>query len=132
MAIEQVDIALPEISYTGGSKELKSVKEIEVDSKDPKTPVKVMVRDRRPIGYTRGVPEFTAKLTVAQFKEPEVDWFGLMLSGEKFLITYEEGDGGHRYSLVDAIVNGVNKPFKEDGQIMFTVDLAFLNHRLEQ
>lgn len=132
MAIDQVDIALPEISYSGGSKELQSVKEVEVDSKDTKTAVKTMTRSRRPIGYTQGVPEFAVKLTVAQFKEPEVDWFGLLLSGEKFLLTYEEGLNGHRYRCVDMVVNGVNKPFKEDGAIMFTVDCIALDHQFEQ
>lgn len=133
MALDQVDIALTEISYSGGSKELQTVKELSIDVKDPKTPVMTMNRRRRAIGRTRGIPVFDYTLTVAQLKgSPEVDWLALQSSGEEFLFVYEEGDGGRRYSLVSSTVDDVSKPFKESGETFFSVKCTALDHRLEQ
>lgn len=133
MALDQVDIALTEISYSGGSKELQTVKELSLDIKDPKMPVKTMNRRRRAIGRTRGIPEFEYTLTVAQLKgTPEVDWVGLQSSGEEFLFVYEEAVDGRRYSLVSCTVDDVSKPFKESGETYFSVKCTALDHRLEQ
>lgn len=133
MALDQVDIALPEIAYSGGRKELVTIKEISVEIKDPKTPVMTMNRKRRAIGRTRGVPTHDVSLTVAQLKgTPEVDWLALLSSGEEFQFNYEEGDGGRRYSLDAVTVDEVSKPFKESGETFFSVKCTALDHRLEQ
>lgn len=132
MSLPMVDIATSEIDYSGGNIELKTVQKLELNLKDPKVPVKTMVRGRRPIGRMRGIPEYDGTLTVAQLKgRPEVDWVGLMHSGEEFQFTYEEGDGGARFTCIDAAVDEVGKPFDEKGETYFTVKLTFLDHKPE-
>lgn len=130
MSLPVVDIAPCTISYSGGTVELRTVVECTVDPKDPKAPVKTMNRKRRAIGFTRGVPEFDITLTVVDLVgTPEVDWVGLMLSGEEFMFTYEKGIGGKRDTVSPAVVSEVSEPFKEDGVVRYSVKLTGIDLR---
>src|SRR5687767_13801474 len=107
MPLEIVDRALVQITYSGGNKELDTVTSITVNEPDPKTPVETMNRKRRAIGYTRGVPKFSADMEVAVLAgDPDVDWRELKSAAETFLLTYEE-EGGKRFSLVDCTVDEI-------------------------
>src|SRR5689334_19726386 len=111
--MKMVDIAFIEISTSAGNVELTTVEEFEPNITDKKKPVATMNRNRRPIGKQRGIPEFSADMTVViPLGKQEVDWEQLMLSGEEFLITYEESEGGRRFSFVRAWVDELSKPFK--------------------
>jgi len=133
MSQKIVDIALVEItSASQGNKELDTVVSMTVNAPDPKTPVKVMRRKRRAIGYMRGVPEFSVDLEVVLLEgDPEVDWDYLKRSGEEFLITYEENEGGKRYSLIDCVVNDFTKPFAESGETKASVKITALDQKPE-
>jgi hypothetical protein len=129
MARDIVDIALVEINSTSqGSKELDTVVEMSVGVTDSVSAVKTMRRKRRPLGYQTGVPDFSVDLTVVLLRgTPEVDWRALQRSKEKFALTYEESEGGKRFTLVDCIVTEVSKPFAESGEMRASVKLLALD-----
>lgn len=132
MSLATVDLGIVNLSYSGGSVEVQTIMSIDVHISDPKTPVKTMRRVRRALGYTRGVPDFTADLKVIYpTASPEIDWDALLASGEEFLIVYEQGLGGQRYQLVSCVVDDITKPFNEGGKTEFTVKITALDHRPE-
>ncbi|MFH0901895.1 MAG: hypothetical protein V2A73_14795 [Pseudomonadota bacterium] len=132
MALDIVSYAWPEISYSGGSKELVSVRKISPKGSVPTTVVKTLNPDNKAIGFTDGVPEFSVDLDVVDIKAtPEVDWFDLMLDKETFLFLYQEGSGGRRHTLVDCRVTNVEKSFETAGEVGFTVTIVALNHKTE-
>lgn len=119
-------------SATQGTKELETIISFEVKKSDPKTAVKVMSKKRRAIGYSHGVAEFTATATVVYYpKEHEVDWVGIMLSAERFGLTYERNGDGIRMSCLDVVVNNVSEPFDKDGASVFTVEMMYLDEKEE-
>jgi len=132
MAREIVDIAHPEISSSGVSKELDTVVSLSLTERNPKTAVKTMNRRRRALGFTRGVKEIEIELTVVvPFGTPDVDWDALSDSAEEFLLSWEEGDGGRRRSAIDCVVTETSSPFSEDGELRKTVSLMALDLRSE-
>ena len=124
MSLPVVDIAPVTIQTSAGTKELRTIVEVTVDVKDPKAPVKTMNRNRRSIAFTRGVPEVDLTLSVVDLVgEPEVDWEGLLFSGEEFMFTYEKGIGGKRNTVSPAVVSEISEPFKEDGVVRYSVKI---------
>lgn len=132
MGREIVDIALIELTDSEGSRELETVVSMSLTKNDPKTPVKVMRRKRRALGFTRGVADFGADLEVVYpVGEPEVDWNRKRETGEKFLLTYEMNEGGKRRSLIDCVVGDMTEPFTENGETKVTVKVMALDDRAE-
>jgi hypothetical protein len=121
-----VDIAVVELN----GQELQTVRSLSVNKADPKTAVKVMRRLRRALGFTRGVPDYTASLEVVLLHgDLEVDWDALQKSGEEFTITYERGIDGKRRSLIDCVVGDITEPYDEGGETRVSVSLVFLDER---
>jgi len=128
MARTIVDIAL--IEYNGTP--LTTVRSFSPKGSDPSAPVKTMNRRRRPIGYTRGVPEHSADLEVViPVGTPEVDWRELKRAGTTFLLTWTEAEAGKRRSLVDCRVNDCSPSFDEGGEVKMTVSVVALDERAE-
>lgn len=136
---ELVTRALPEIVYSGGLKQLRAVSKINVDLDhgDAKA-VNTMNAENEPIGYTDGVPSYMFNLEVAIEKNPEVDYYKLWRSKERFLFTYEEvtgeegsadAEGNQRFQFVKARVKKVSKTFSESGAPALSVDCMALGHR---
>jgi hypothetical protein len=131
MGLPVVDRIITQISYSGGNKELDTVTSMTVSESDPKAEVETMNRKRVPIGYTRGVQKTSADMEVVVPQgAPDVDWRGLKVRGELFLLTYEE-EGGNRFSLVDAVVDEISTPYTKDGETRRSVKLKALEHRPE-
>lgn len=133
MAREIVDIALVEITSTSqGNKELETIVSMTIAVNDPTAMVKTMRRKRRGLGYQHGVPEFNIDIeAVLEAGTPEVDWRALQKSKEKFLLTYEENDGGKRNSLIDCVVVDVSKPFTEAGETRLSIKIMALDEKPE-
>lgn len=133
MARDIVEIALVEIaSASQGSKELETVVGMTPNSTDPAAPVKTMTRKRRAIGYQSGVPDFSFDLEVViPMGTPEVDWWHLQRTREKFLLMWEENEGGKRWSAIDCIVTDISKPFSERGETKATVKILALDVKPE-
>jgi hypothetical protein len=128
MARDFVDIALIELD----GKELTTVRSFSPKAPDPSNPVKTMNRRRRPLGFTHGVPDFSADLEVAIPKgAPEVDWRELKRTKQKFLLTWEEAEGGRRRSLVDCEVSDCSPTFDEGGEVRMSVSVVALDERSE-
>jgi len=131
MSLGIVDRALPQITYSGGNKELETVVSVTVNETDEKTPVETMNRAREPIGYTRGVKKTDLDLEVAILQgEPDVDWRRLKDTGEKFLFSWEE-EGGNRLSARDCVVDSLSTPYTKDGEVRRSVKLKALGIREE-
>jgi hypothetical protein len=112
--------------------ELQSVAEFTVNLRDPKAAVKTMTRKRRVLGYTRGIPEHSASMTVALFAtDEEVNWAALQESGEYFTLIYQENNG-NRYACIDCLIGDVSKPYRESGETRATIDIVMCDHKAEQ
>lgn len=127
-----VDLAIVEIDYSGGSKELQTVMSIDVQLSDPKRIVKTMRRSRRALGRTRGVPDYSANVKfVYPVGKPEIDLEALLLSGEEFQMVYQEssdGQTGRRFSCVDCAIDDLSKPFNQDGNTEVTAKITMIDH----
>jgi hypothetical protein len=112
--------------------ELETARGLTVSKTDPKTPVKTMRSKRAALGYTRGVPDFTATLEVAQlFGTPEVDWDELQKSAEEFLIVYEKGVDGQRRHLIDCVVDDISEPYTAEGESRISITIKALDEKPE-
>jgi hypothetical protein len=108
----------------------RSIKSLTVDISDNKTVVKTMNPERRARGVTRGVPDFTAKLTVvSEPSDPEVDYVAWMLNKEPRLIVYDLNGDGARVQLIDCYVNSVGEKYDDGGESVFDVDVVFLDRK---
>jgi len=114
-----------------GGQSIETVKSFAPDVNDPKAPVKTMNRARRPLGFTRGVPEFPVKISAVIPLVPEVDWQGWCLRGEEKTITFERGDNGTRVTLSRVAINSVNEKADEGGEAMYDIDAVALDYREE-
>lgn len=132
MSLNTVDLGIVSIDYSGGHKELETIMSIDVHQSDPTTTVKTMRRNRRALGRTRGVPDFTADVKVVYpTAAPEVPWDALLASKEEFLMIYEQGLGGQKYQMVDCVVDDISKPFSESGKTEISLKITFLDHLAE-
>lgn len=132
MARDLVDIALVSInSVSQGSKELTSVKKVQVKINDPSKPVPTMNREHVAIGYTRGVKTITLSLTIANELAQEVDWKYLHRTKEEFGIGLEENPDGRKTNYGTCRVSDAQKAFGEDGESDFTVEVLALTEREE-
>lgn len=121
-----VDIAVVELNGT----ELQTVRSLSISKSDAKTAVKTMRRKRRALGFTRGVPDYSATVeAVLPMGDLEVDWDALQKSGEEFTLTYERGIDGKRRSLIDCIVSEITEPYDEGGETRVSITLAFLDEQ---
>lgn len=128
--VERAIVTLKARSH--GVLELQSVAEFNVTLNDPKAPVKTMTRNRRVLGFTRGIPEHTANMTVVLFaSNPEVDWSALQADGEYFTLIYQENDG-NRFACIDCLVGNISKPYRESGETRATIDIVMCDHKAEQ
>jgi len=119
-------------SATQGTKELETVISFEAKSSNPSTPVKTMTKKRRAIGFSSGVPDFSATMTVVNERvDPEVNWRALMLSKERFGLTYERNGDGVRMSCLDVVVNDIQEPYGTDGHQPMTVEVMYLDEKEE-
>lgn len=131
MAQEYVDIAHIQISAPQpiGKVTLQDVVSLKVDTEKPKKPVKTMNRRREARGFRRGTLEVSAELSVEMALNPEVDWNFMLQADMPFLLTYERGDNGQRWQLVDAEVSSVSEEEGEDGEAQLRVSIMALSHR---
>lgn len=123
MADGIVDRILPQISYSGGNKELRTVKSVSVDESDEKTAVETINRDREPLGFTRGVKKTGLTVETVRLKgELEVDWRALKESGEVFRFSFPEEDG-QRISAKDCVVDSVTLSYPSSGEVAESVKM---------
>jgi hypothetical protein len=127
------DIATVSIkSASQGTKVLETVAKLTVNRRDAKNAVKTMNPNRRAIGITRGVPDYTLDLEVVVYTEDqEVDWGALQTNGEYFSIFYRRNDGDS-FACIDAMVADISDPYGVDGETRETVAIVFCDHRPEQ
>lgn len=124
-----VDIAVVELN----GQELQTVRSLQISKSDAKTPVKTMRRKRRALGFTRGVPDYTATIEAVLLQgELEIDWDELQKSGEEFLLVYERGIDGKRRQLIDCVVSDVSEPYDEGGETRVSVTVNFLDEKGEE
>lgn len=126
MAEVFTDIAVVEID----ARQVRTVKSISIETRDTKTPVKTMNAERRALGVTRGVPDFSGKFSaVIQPVDPEIDWFGWMLRKEARLVVWDLNGDGDRRSLVDVYINSVSEKHDEGGESMYDIDFVALDRK---
>src|SRR6185436_7099953 len=115
MAEQFVDMVLCEIDGV----ETRTIKSITIDTSDAKAPVKTMNAQRRALGYTRGVPDFSVKFSASmQIVDPEVDWYAWLRNGEARQVTFDLNGDGKRVSLVDVVLNSISEKHDEGGESM--------------
>lgn len=130
MALDIVDRVISQINFSGGNVELDTIASVTVNETDEKSPVETMNRRREAIGYTRGVKKYDADIEKAIPEgDLDVDFRRLMIRGEEFTFTYQEGDNGKRYQLVDCVVDSVSTPYSKDGEVRQSIKLKALSHR---
>ncbi len=117
--------AYPELFSSVYSGELQSVVSVNPTNADPKTPVKTMNRERRPIGWNRGVPDYTFDLEMAVGKQGlEADFEKLSETMEEFTMVFEADDGGIRLRYEGCVVTNVSYNANEAGEMRATVSVA--------
>lgn len=130
MAREYVDVVLCSLnSPILGQFKLDDAAKITVTQEVTRTPVKTMNRRRIARGYRSGTKLYTSQLVVEVQLVPEVDWPLLFKLDDEFLLTYEMGDGGSRWQLVDSIISNIGTDGDEDGGTQMTMDMLSLDHR---
>ncbi len=130
MSNEYADVVLTSLSSPLlGKITLNDAAKIKVDEEVTRTAVKTMNRRRKARGYKSGTKSYTAELVVEVQMPEEIDWGALFEFDDQFLLTYELGDGGGRYQLVDCIVGSTGLEGDEEGNVQRTISLQALNHR---
>ena len=103
---------------------------IEVSAPERRSAVRTMAGLK---GYTEKTPDaFGVTIEVAVPKNPseiEVDYHDFWASGERFLITYREGETGVKRQLSGCVVNTVSDPYDADGEMRRKIDAMALAFR---
>ncbi len=132
MARDVQDIAVIEYNGDQGSVELETVESATLNRTKSKARVKTMNRNRQAIAFQTGTQEATVTLTVIpELLNPEVDWDLAWQNDEKFLLTFEKGDGGNRELLTGCEISDVNDTFNEAGEARKEVSIEVLVAILE-
>src|SRR6266498_3432104 len=123
MSRQYVDVILTSLnSPLLGQIRLNDAAKLSTKQEATRTAVKTMNRQRTARGYRSGTKTYSGQLTMEVQMPPEVDWALLFLADDEFLLTYEMGDGGQRFQLVDCIISNVDTEGDEDGGTQMTID----------
>jgi len=130
MADQIVDRIFCQIDIPGtGSVRLDDViEDIEIKESVDLKARKTMNKQRKARGFTEGVPEIGADLTVLMVVPPPVDWYKLRRSRVVFRITYDDGEAGQRFQLRDCRINDISKSGNADGDTTLKVSIMALDH----
>jgi len=124
MAVGYVDRCF--VAVDGADVEAKSVSW--KGSADGHEPVRVMSRDNRAKGYTRGALVFSLTIVIPMLQESgaQVDVEKLFLDGTLFNTVLEYKGGRHR-TFIDCIVKDIDVPSEETGNTDITIEVDALN-----
>jgi len=130
MADDFADVILTGFSSTSqGTIKLNHAARLKITQTRTQTPKHTMTRTRKPRGFCSGPKQTSGELMNEIGLPEEIDWVQVYELNEFFLFTYELGEGGRRYQVVDCKIEENGLEGDADGNVQRSINFQALDHR---